>query len=44
MTNLISVKSVASQRVRLKSDIFKKISNIKIIERELKLKSCVQLI
>ncbi len=35
MTNLISVKSVVSQRVRLKSDIFKKISNIKIIEQEL---------
>ena len=34
MDNLITVKSVASNRVRLKSDIFSKASNINLIQKE----------
>lgn len=34
MSNLIAIKSVASNRIRLKSDIFSKVSNIDIIQKE----------
>ena len=35
MSNQIIIKSIALNRVRLKSDIFKKLSNLNIIEKEL---------
>ena len=34
--NKIVIKSVASNRVRLKSDIFHKVSNLEIIQKEFK--------